>query len=284
MNVIDRKAVFLKKKVGIIGYGSMGSMLLNGFIDSNIISPSNLFVSTKTKEKLSLLKDEGVNICLANNELIDMCDLIFICVKPLEFKDVLDEVINYLSLSKHIISIAGSLTISHLEKFFNGKITRILPTLVSEIKMGITLVTHNAKVTSEDIIFLDELLKSISDVRVIPESEFELVSVLTSCAPGLISAIFREYVNSALIHSNMSKEDIINIVSKTLYGTSKLFIDKNYSFDEMIKRVATKGGATEGGVQVLENRLPDVFNEMFLKTFERNYSRKLKIDGQFDEK
>lgn len=272
----------IDKKVGIIGYGSMGSMLLNGFIDSNIIKKSNLYVSTRTREKLLNLKNIGITICSSNNELVNKSDLIFICVKPLEIKDILNEIVNNLTNNKHIISIAGSVTIENLESIYKGKISRVLPTLISEIKEGITLVCHNSKVLSEDKRILEELLNTISTVKNIPENEFELVSDLTSCAPGLIASIFREYVNSAMLHTSINKKEISDIVIKTLFGTAKLFYEKNFDFDNTIKRVTTKGGATEAGVQVLENKLPEVFNEMLNKTLERQKSRKQKIDEQFN--
>lgn len=271
-----------QKKIGIIGYGSMGSMLLHGFLESDIISSSSLFVSTRTKEKLPLLNDMGINICLTNKELTDKCDIIFICVKPLEVKGILEEIKNNTGLSKHIISIAGGLTISHIEKIIKGKISRVIPTLLSEIKTGITLVNHNSNVSADDIELLDKLLGIISEVKVVPENELELISVLTSCAPGLIAAIFKEYVNSAEQYTSLSKEEINDIVIKTLYGASKLFTDKNFSFNTIIKRVATPGGTTERGIQVLESGLPDLFSEMFSKAIERQSLRKQKIDEQFD--
>jgi len=273
----------INKKLGIIGYGSMGSMLLNGFADSNMIKPSDIMVSTRTKEKLINLKNNRITICSSNAELTQKCDLIFICVKPLEVKNILDEILKELNQDKHIISIAGSLTISNIEKIYSGKISRVLPTLISEVKAGVTLICHNSQVLSADKEILERLLNTMSNVKEIPESEFELVSDLTSYAPGLIASIFREYVNSAALHTSMSKKEITGIVTQTLAGTVKLFCEKNFDFDTTIKRVATKGGATEAGVRVLEDKLPEVFNAMFNQTLERQEARKQKIDEQFPD-
>jgi len=54
-----------------------------------------------------------------------------------------------------------------------------------------------------------------------------------------------------------------------MYGTGKLLLDKNMSFDELINRVATKGGITEEGVKIIEKKLPETINEMFEKTLEK---------------
>lgn len=43
-------------KVGLIGYGSMGSMLVGSLIRSGRISPEEMIVSTATKSKLPEIK------------------------------------------------------------------------------------------------------------------------------------------------------------------------------------------------------------------------------------
>lgn len=271
----------INKKTGIIGFGSMGSMLLNGFIDSNKIKLSSLFVSTRSKEKLSALKNKNITICSSNNELIKKCNLIFICVKPLEIKHLLDEIKNELTGDKHIISIIGSLSINNIEKIFKGKISRVIPTLISEVKEGITLTCHNSKVLEEDKTILNELLGSISKIKNIPENEFEIISIITSCAPGLIASIFKEFSDVAALYTNLDKNELNDIIIKTLYGTGKLFYECNYGFDHTINRVATKGGTTEAGVQIIKEKIPGVFNKMFKNALERQKTRKQKIGDRF---
>ena len=108
-----------------------------------------------------------------------------------------------------------------------------------------------------------------------------MISDLTSCAPGLFAEIFKEYVNTAAKYTSINRKEIAYFVIETLFGTSKLFKEIDPDFDNTIKRVATKGGSTEVGVEVLSNRLPAVFEEMFSKILERQNSRKKKIDDQF---
>lgn len=272
----------IDKKVGIIGYGSMGNMLLNGFLDTKAILPHNLFVSTRNKEKVQTLANNGVVICSSNSQLVKECDIVYICVKPMEVKDLLIEIQNELTGKNHLVSIAGSLTIENIEKIHMGKVSRVLPTFISTIREGVTLVAHNERVSLEDKEILQTMLNSISTVKIIPESEFEFISELTSCAPGIIAAMFKEYVNVAIPHTSLEENEVRDLVIKTLFGTSKLLNEVNPSFDDTVARVATKGGATEVGVLVLESKLPVVFEEVFSKTLERQCMRKQKIDAQFN--
>jgi pyrroline-5-carboxylate reductase len=61
------------------------------------------------------------------------------------------------------ISIAGSLKVINLEKIFPGKITRIMPTVISEIDEGITLVYHNSNLQNKNT--LDECFNSDGTIK-----------------------------------------------------------------------------------------------------------------------
>jgi pyrroline-5-carboxylate reductase len=42
----------MNKKIGIIGFGSMGKMLLYKFIESKDVNESDIFISNRTYEKI----------------------------------------------------------------------------------------------------------------------------------------------------------------------------------------------------------------------------------------
>jgi hypothetical protein len=65
---------------------------------------------------------------------------------------------------------------------------------------------------------------------------------------------------------------IYEMLIKTLYGISKMFIGKNINFENTVKRVAAKGGATEVGSGVLQSRPNNVYKEMIEKILKRQNS------------
>jgi pyrroline-5-carboxylate reductase len=44
---------------------------------------------------------------------------------------------------------------------------------------------------------------------------------------------------------------------------------KRMTFEELINRVATKGGITEEGTKIIGGKLPGIINEVFEKTLEK---------------
>ncbi len=251
--------------IGFIGYGSMGSMLLTGFLESKIIQPEQVVISTRTRSKLEKVQYQwpGLRIISDNSSVVDAAELIFICVKPFDFKDILEEIKHDVSLDKHIVSTVGLFQLASIEKIVSAKISKLMPSLVSEIREGISLICHNKHVTRDDACYLQGLLASISTVKTVEERDFELATEITSCGPGFIATIFDEFIKSAIRHnSTFQDEEIESMVIETLFGSARLFKEKQTSFSDTINRVATKGGLTEQGVYVLRRELPYLFDAM----------------------
>jgi pyrroline-5-carboxylate reductase len=270
-NIKQRKEE-MERKIGIIGYGSMGKMVLSKFFKSKAVDKSNLFVANRTFEKIADLNKiyPEINICINNCDLAKEVDILFICVKPLEIRTVLMEIIKDIKNGCHIISLNGSILFKQLEEIcINKKMSKVIPSVTAEVNQSVTLVCHNNLVENKDKNYLKAVLECLGTVAEIPEMEIGIGSELTSCMPGFIGAIFKVITSEAEKHTAMNKNDIIKMVVETMYGTGKLLLEKEMSFDNLISRVATKGGITEEGTKIIEEKLPDIINEMFEKTLEK---------------
>lgn len=258
--------------LGFIGFGSMAKMLVSTLLNSAPITQSQIFITRQDKSKLNEVTNlwPEANSVETISEVVKSSEYIFLCVKPLQFKNILEEIKPYMNESKTLVSISGTITLDNIGRFLNCKIVKIMPTIISEVKEGITLICHNEKVSVKDMEFLEGLLSNISLVKHIEEKNFGFISELTSCGPGLISAVFRNFANAAEKHtSSFRSKEIEEMLLYTLYGTAKLMLDKKMNFEDVISRVATSGGITEEGVKVINKGIPPVLNEMFDKTLEK---------------
>jgi len=257
----------------------MGSMLVNGFLASGTVTPDQIGISNRTMTKIESLRLQWADITITsdNRKVARESDLLFVCVKPLDFSTVLYEIKSNLTELTHLVSIAACVTINDIERQFSGPITKIIPSLTSEVNEGISLVCHNSKVSENQKKILENLLGSVSKVVQVKETDFEAAADLTSCAPGMIAAIFDNFVHAGIRHSDIPPEVAHQMVVSTLFGTAKLLTERGIDFSEMIRRVATKGGITEEGVKVLNRHLPEVFDEVFSKTLSKHDLIKEKI-------
>lgn len=255
-------------KIGIIGYGSMGKMLLTKFSESGKVKCDELFISNRTISKIAEAPDKYV-ICRTNTDLAQSSDIVFICTRPTDLLSVLREISGVVREDTLIVSLNGSITFEALEKVSNRKYAKVIPSVTAEINRSQTLVTYNGFVSGDDRKGLSGLLSCIGNVIELPENEMGMGSELVSCMPGFIASVFDVICQSAMAHTSIPQEQVIKMVLDTLCSTGELMIQKEMSFEDVVNRVATPGGITEVGTRVIYDGFPDIADEMFEKTLAR---------------
>jgi pyrroline-5-carboxylate reductase len=270
-------------KVGFIGYGHMGSVMLRGLLATKAIAPEQVIISTRTGNRLHSLKEDfpGIELADSNSAVAENSSMLFLCVGTSQVHPVLSELVGVLRAATHLVIISGGLEISSVEQLFDGPITKLIPTIIAEVREGVTLICHNARVSPAENNRVGEMFARIGKVRVIAEHQFEICADFTSCAPGLLACICDQFVRAGVKQGDIAYDDAAEMLLQTLYGTAKLLLQNREDFGELLRRVATKGGATEGGAAVLESMLPAVFDSVFSVTLERHEARKQMTRQQF---
>lgn len=253
-------------KIGIIGYGSMGRMLLWKFAESGI-AKQDLYAFNRTIEKL----DDAKNIAqiVPAKELAASCGITFVCVRPADIKNVLEEIKDDIKEGALIVSLNGSVSFEAIGSIIDTKTAKVIPSLTAEIGRSQTLVCCNSKVTDEDKAALKGLLSCIGNVIELPENEMGMGSELVSCMPGFIASIFDVICNSAKKHTSIPDDQIVKMVLQTMSATGDLMLQKGMTFEDVVKRVATPGGITEEGTKVVYEGFPKTADLIFEKTLEK---------------
>ncbi len=129
-------------KIGFIGTGSMGSMLIDTLLEAKTIKEEDIVIINRTIEKAIKLKEiyPAIHIASDIEELTRQCRWIFICVKPKDIPSFTPTVIPYLSREHVMISITSPVSIHHLEELFPCKVARIIPSILNRAQSGSTLL------------------------------------------------------------------------------------------------------------------------------------------------
>ena len=252
-------------RVGIIGYGSMGKMLLWKFSEAAKIAKQDLFVSNRTEAKLEDAKD--IAQVVSNKELASSSDIVFVCVRPSDLKTVLEEIRDSFNPDALLVSLNGSVSFESIRKVIDIRTAKVIPSLTAEIGRSQTLVCFDEKVSDKTA--LKDLLSCIGDVIELPENEMGMGSELVSCMPGFIASIFDVICKSAEGHTSIPREQIVKMVLSTMSATGELMLQKEMSFEDVVTRVATKGGITEEGTKVVYEGFPETADLLFAKTLEK---------------
>jgi pyrroline-5-carboxylate reductase len=257
------------RNIGIIGYGSMGKMIFSKIAESKIVPESNLFLAERAYETIKDLKSvyPQLNTCENNKDAAKNADFVFLCVKAPDIKKVLTEILPEMKKECHIVSLNASVLFRQMDQICAGrKISKITPNISGEIKQSITLVSHNAFVSADDKNELKKLLECFGSVVELPEGETGIAIDLTSCMPGFIAAALKLITDEAAKQTTIPRDDIVKMLLGTVRGTANYLLEKDVSFEELVSRVATRGGITEEGTKIINLKLPEIISEVFAKT------------------
>ncbi|GGE38106.1 pyrroline-5-carboxylate reductase 3 [Pullulanibacillus camelliae] len=271
------------KKIGFIGYGSMSSMLVSKMLQHQTLKEEQIYIYSRSQhEGVSRFKNchPAVTLTSTADELAANCDVVFICVKPFDVKEVVKGIAPRLTSVKHVISIAAGVTTEQLARLISAPVSKLMPSVTSEVDAGVSLVVHHEQVTEQQKEALTQMLEAFSLVKVIHEQDLDAATNLTGSSPAYFSAICETFVEATLSKSQLRATDAYEMVLEALLGTAQLLKQKQMTFAETIDRVATKGGITEEGVNILQAHLPPAFDELVTRTLDKYTAFQKQVDMQ----
>ena len=177
--------------VGFIGTGSMGSILIESLIRSGALLPEQVIAGNRTPAKAEQLarKYPGLKVARSNIEVVLEADLLFLCVKPLEYKRVIDEIRQVILPVQILVSITSPVLIQHLEEQLGCKIAKVIPSITNFVGSGATLCMYGERMDDEDKEVVEALVENISEPIRICEEHTRITSDVSSCGPAFFAAL-----------------------------------------------------------------------------------------------
>lgn len=258
-------------KAGFIGAGSMGSLLTGSFLRTGALSPSDVTVASRTAAKAAALAERfpGLSAVSANVDAARGRDLIFLCVKPLDFRAVLDDIAPALHPDQTIVSITSPVTIAQLEAIVPCKVAKIIPSIVNEAGCGASLFMFGSRLTPEDRERLRRLFAKISRPVDIPEEEVRVASDLSSCGPAFMAYLLEQFVDAAAESTGMDRQLAATLALEMLAGTARWLRDTGGSPGELQRRVSVPGGITAAALEELRQATDGAFRRVLQTTHEK---------------
>jgi pyrroline-5-carboxylate reductase len=268
--------------IGIIGLGSMGRMLAEGWLERGAAAAEHLAVANRTREKALEFgrAHPGVTVA-ADVRAAAAAGTVFLCVPPDQVRAVLEEIRPVLSADQHLVSIAAYVTLADLAAVVGVPTSKAMPSFAAEAGDGVALVCHGAGVDDARARRLERLLGSLGEIRTIREDQFEVYSDITSCGPGIFAAVCERYVAAAGRHGDIDPEAAAAMLMRTLRGLANLHLQGGRGFADIIARVARRGGITETAIAALDAAVPDAFDAMFALTLAKHEARKRELGPAF---
>ena len=243
----------MDKKIGFIGCGNMGEAILKG-ITTSFDNSENIYIYTKTEKTQSRLQENyKINILKSSVEVARTSDIIFLAVKPNIFPTIMNEIKNVIDNSKIIISIAAGVTIDTLENGLgkNNKIIRTMPNTPASVGMGMTSFSPNKNITKDDLVMVQEILKSFGLAEEVDESLIHSVIGVSGSSPAYVF-MFIESMADAAVKGGMPRDKAYKFAAQSIMGAAKMVLDTGIHPGVLKDMVCSPGGTTIEAVAELE--------------------------------
>ncbi|WP_017728429.1 late competence protein ComER [Halalkalibacterium ligniniphilum] len=273
-------------KVGIIGTGSMGTILIESFLESGVISAEKLLVANRTHAKAEALARRFPKLQVAMNatEVVKETDCFFLCVKPPQFLEVLTKINRHCTANKLLVSITSPISVTKLEEMVDCKVARAIPSILNRAHTGPSLLSFGTRCSQKEKELLYSLMGAISNPLIIEENITRVASDIVSCGPAFFSYIMQRFIEAAERQTQISKEDATRLATDMLIGMGRLLEKEVYSLPTLQKRVCVPGGITGEGIKVLEEEIGSMFDHLFQQTHLKYDEEKEKILAQLSNK
>ena len=255
----------LLHKIGIIGFGNMGSIIAH-----KLAAQTNEYdVRVFEKDKSKVVKAKGISFSEDISDLMLKVDTVILAIKPQDFDRLLKELKGRI-LDKLVISIAAGISTKHIEKFLgNVRVIRVMPNIAARIAESVSCMCKGNFANDDDLECAKEIFNYLGTVRSINEEMMNAATAISGSGPGYI---FYFIENSALDPYNIPEharhdmmrrlekaaealgfgiEDAAFLAANTVNASISLLKSTKSTPEELRSQVTSKGGTTEAGLEVL---------------------------------
>ncbi|MDC3413321.1 late competence protein ComER [Aquibacillus sp. 3ASR75-11] len=267
---------------GVIGTGNMGGILIDAWMNSNVMEEKDLFITNRSIQKAYQYKESypRIQVCEQVDQLVKEVDIIYICVKPLEIYPLLTEIGPYLNKDQCIVSITSPFSVERLESLVPCQVARMIPSITNRALAGITLTTFGERVTKEMQGYLTQSSRLYSKPVSIENNVTRVSSDIVSCGPAFFGYLAEQFIKAASEETEISKETATILTEEMFIGFGKLLADGHFTLTELIEKVCVKGGVTGEGIGSMEQDIGKLFHHLFQHTHNKYNEDIEKIGAQ----
>ena len=236
------------RTIWLIGCGNMGGAMLGGWLGDGI-DPKHITVVDPALP----VAPAGVRVIAAPPSDEGLPDTVLLSIKPQSLDAVAPLLAPALRRETLLLSILAGVETAALRTRFTQPehIVRVMPNLPAAIGAGATALFYEG--AQPDIRSMAaDLMRPLGVIEWIAEERlFDAVTALSGCGPGFVLRFI-----DALAHAGaalgLPADQAMRLAVATVRGTAELATQSTESPAQIADRVASPGGATREGLNVLD--------------------------------
>ena len=233
------------EKVLLVGCGNMGGAMLAGWLAGGL--DASRFVVFDPKLEAA---PDGVGLLRALPE--DDYDAILLGVKPQMLDDLAPQIEPLARAGTTVFSILAGVELATLAARFPQAraYVRVMPNLAARIgKSPIALAESGLDETARDAAIA--FMRPLGTPEWVPEDTFDLVTALAGSGPAFVYR-FIDALSGAAAYLGLEEAQAERLAQAMVEGAAALAMASEHAPGELANRVASPGGVTREGLDVLD--------------------------------
>jgi len=245
----------LEQHIGFIGAGNMATALGQGFVRAGLTTGANLVASDPSESaRTKFAQATGGQVTTDNTAVAAKSDVLFLAVKPQQMALIAGTLAGKISTKTLLVSIAAGVHLSRLAGWLGEavRLIRVMPNTPCLIGEGACGYCLGERATQADGELVGKLLGAVGTAWQVEEKLLDAVTGLSGSGPAYIYVII-EALSDAGVRMGLPRHIAASLAAETVRGTADMVICTGEDPAVLKDRVASPGGTTIAGLQVIES-------------------------------
>lgn len=257
----------------LVGCGNMGSAMLQGWIASGV-DPAHVSVVRPSGRPVG----HGVRV-LSDYPEDEVPAIVVLAMKPYQLDTVAPKLAPILDPHSLLVSILAGVELASLRARFPvpQTVVKAMPNLPVALGKGVvTLYSDSSDVAARTMV--TGLMASLGHAEWIEDEQlFQLAGILTGAGPAFLFR-FLQALGEGAAQLGLPEEQAARLATAMVEGSAALAAASGESPERLAARVASPGGTTQAGLQVLDE--DQAIKDLVARTLAASRRRSLEMAAE----
>src|SRR5256886_8258775 len=191
-----------RRRVAILGVGTIGEALLRGLLSGGWREPSEVVVTVRGEERAAELAERyGVEATTSNAEAVRGAALVVIAVKPQDFDGLLGEIGGLLTAEQTVLSVAAAIPTAQIEARLESgvPVVRAMPNAPALVHEGMAGGCAGAHADDEHLALAGEVLSHLGAGARGPERYMDAGTAVSGSGPAYFALLAEAMIEAGIL-------------------------------------------------------------------------------------
>ena len=236
-------------RIGIVGgSGMLGRAISSALLDQQFVGADKLWISNRSGQREEHPRFDGVTFTDRNSSLVDACDVIVLCVPPVNLPDIHID-----ARDRLVISVMAGVTLDQIRDVTGARrVVRAMSSPAAELGLAFSPWVAAAEATAADRTCVETLFSACgSTAEVAMEEHIEHFTAMTGPVPGFVAYFAECMVNYATSHG-IPDQIADSAVRQLFLAAGKMMAESTATPAEHVQQMIDYAGTTAAGLSVMK--------------------------------